>query len=146
MVAESSRTRRRVRTPGSRPARTAAAGGPAVERDGAGPAAAQRHLTLGADDEDVAFGGPAAYGRPGAPQYVSRSEGPPSTGARCTSGAPSRVEVQATWVPSGEMRGWSTGRLSALTRQARPPSSGASQTSSSAVKAINSPWTWGYRR
>lgn len=31
-------------------------GGPAIDRDGAGPAAAQRHLPLGADDQDVAFG------------------------------------------------------------------------------------------
>lgn len=80
------------------------------------------------------------------PQYVSRVDGPPSTGAMCTSGAPSRVEVQATVVPSGEMRGRVTGTLSALTRQARPPSRGASHTSSSAVKVTDSPCRWGYRR
>ncbi|GAA2874553.1 hypothetical protein GCM10010524_02070 [Streptomyces mexicanus] len=49
-------------------------------------------------------------------------------------------------VPSGEMRGWFTGTLSALTRQARPPSRGASHTSSSAVKATNSPCRCGNRR
>src|SRR5690606_33672596 len=81
------------------------------------------------------------------PQYVRRRAGPPSTGATCTSGAPSRVEAQATQVPSGEMRGWATGTLSALTRQARPPPScGASHTSSSAVKATNSPCGCGKRR
>jgi hypothetical protein len=80
------------------------------------------------------------------PQWVSRSEGPPSTGARWTSGVPSRYEDQAIRVPSGEILGWFTGMLSALTRHARPPSSGATQTSSSAVKAINSPCRCGYRR
>lgn len=80
------------------------------------------------------------------PQYVSRSAGPPSTGARCTSGAPARSEDQAMCAPSGEILGWFTGTLSALTRHARPPSIGATQTSSSAVKAINSPWTCGNRR
>ena len=54
--------------------------------------------------------------------------------------------VFAGVVPSGEIRGWLTGTLSALARQARPPSSGASHTSSSAVKATNSPCRWGNRR
>src|SRR3954469_24387682 len=80
------------------------------------------------------------------PQWVSLLDGPPSTGAMCTSGAPSRTEVQATVVPSGDIRGWVTGTLSALTRQARPPSSGASHTSSSAVKATSSPCRCGNRR
>lgn len=81
------------------------------------------------------------------PQYVRRLAGPPSTGAVCTSGAPSRAEVQATVAPSGEMRGWVTGTFSALTRQARPPlSRDASHTSSSAVKATNSPCRCGKRR
>lgn len=81
------------------------------------------------------------------PQCVSRFDGPPSAAATCTSGAPSRVEVHAMSVPSGENRGWPTGMLSALTRQARPvPSNGAAQTSSSAVKVIKSPCRCGKRR
>ncbi|CAM5308505.1 hypothetical protein SHIRM173S_11454 [Streptomyces hirsutus] len=121
-------------------------GGSSVEGDRTGPGAAQAGLAVGAERQDLPVRvQPRTWVFP-LPQYVRRLPGPPSTGATCTSGAPSRVEVQATVVPSGEMRGIVTGTLSALARQARPPSSGASHTSSSAVKATNSPCRCGNRK
>jgi hypothetical protein len=77
------------------------------------------------------------------PQCVSRVLGPPSTGATWTSGSTSRQLVHANRVPSGAKRGELTGTWSAETRQARPPSSGANQTSSSATKVTRSPCRWG---
>ena len=76
-------------------------------------------------------------------QWVRRRLGPPSAGATCTSGSTSRQLVQARWVPSAENRGELTVTWSADTRQARPPPSGASHTSSSATKVTNSPCRWG---
>ena len=81
-----------------------------------------------------------------APHQVRRRVVPPSTGAVKTSDTFSRVEVHATCVPSGDSRGEVTGAWSADTRQARPPASGATQTSSSATKETTSPDTCGQRR
>ena len=80
------------------------------------------------------------------PQYVSRSPCEPSSSAANTSEAPSRLLVQARWPPSGENLGFDTGVRSAVNLQARPPVTGASQTSSSATKATRSPYRWGYLR
>ncbi len=80
------------------------------------------------------------------PQCVSRSPSPPSISAANTSAAPSLVPVHAMRAPSGENLGYDTETRSAVKRQALPPVSGASQTSSSATKVTRSPCRCGYLR
>ena len=73
-------------------------------------------------------------------------DAPPATGTACTSGAPSRVLVNATVSPSGDSRAPATGTPSAVSRHARPPAASVSQTSFSATNAIRSPRMLGKRR
>ena len=83
----------------------------------------------------------------GRPQKVSRrGAAAPWASATHTSGPPEAREVKAMCVPSGEKRGYETGAPSSVSRQARPPVSGASHTSFAAVKVISSPRTSGWRR
>ena len=69
-------------------------------------------------------------------QAIDRDAGP---AVRATA----RELVQAIFDPSGENLGRLTGALSAVTGHARPPLTGASQTSSPATNASRSPCTWG---
>nr|BFF19829.1 hypothetical protein GCM10025730_33500 [Promicromonospora thailandica] len=80
------------------------------------------------------------------PNQVRRRVAPSDRSTTYASGWPSLWETYATRVPSGANRGVAAGAWSVVRRQARPPETGASQTSSSATKATWSPWTWGYRR